>query len=61
MVLIGNSAVVKSRGKRKTWPVAARGRKTPKYGRSFRAMREKAVMTRRMAFSWICQPKKKDA
>jgi len=60
-VLIGNSAAVNRRGKSETCPATARGRKAPRYRRSLRAMSENGMMTSRMAFSWTCQPKRKDA
>jgi hypothetical protein len=60
-VLIGNSAAVNRSGKSETWPATASGRKAPRYRRSLSAMSENGMMTSRIAFSWTCQPKRKDA
>ena len=60
-VLTGNSAAVNRRGNRETCPATARGRKAPRYRRSFRASKLNGMMTRRIAFSCTCQPNKKDA
>lgn len=56
----GNSMAVNSSGKRLTCPATASGRKAPRYRRSLRAMRLKGMMTSKMAFSWTCQPKRKE-
>jgi hypothetical protein len=60
-VFTGNSAAVNRSGKRETWPATANGLKAPKNLRSWRAIKLKGMMTRRIAFSWTCQPKRKDA
>lgn len=60
-VFTGNSAGVKSRGNRDTWPATAKGRKAPRWRRSRRAMRLKGIMTSNMAFSCTCHPKRNEA
>jgi len=57
----GNSCAVNSNGKRLTCPLTASGRKAPRYRRSLSASRLKGMMTSKMAFSWTCQPKRKEA
>lgn len=59
--LIGNSAYVNRRGNSETWPATARGRKAVRYRRSVMAIRVKGMRTSRIAFSWTCQPKRKEA
>ena len=57
----GHSAAVKINGNRDTCPATANGRNAPRNRRSFRASRLKGIITKRMAFSWTCQPNKKEA
>jgi len=59
--LTGNSDAVKSKGNRLTCPATARGRKAPRCRRSLSAIRLKGMITSRMAFSWTCHPKRKEA
>lgn len=59
--LTGNSEAVKSNGNRLTWPATASGRKAPRWRRSLSAIRLKGMMTSSIAFSWTCQPKRKEA
>jgi hypothetical protein len=60
MVFTGNSCVVYKSGKSETWPATARGLKAPRWRRSRKQSRRNGIMTRRMAFSWTCQPKRKE-
>lgn len=60
-VLIGNSAAVNSKGNSETCPAIARDLNALKYRLSLRAMRLKGIMIRRTAFSWTCQPNRKEA
>lgn len=60
-VLIGNSAAVNRIGNSDTWPATASGRNAPKYRRSCSAIRLNGTMTRRIAFSWTCHPKRNEA
>ena len=60
-VLTGHSAAVKINGNRDTCPATANGRNAPRNRRSFRASRLKGIITKRIAFSWTCQPNKNEA
>ena len=51
---------MKRSGKSETWPATARGRKAERYRLSASARRLKGIRMRRMAFSWTCQPKRKE-
>lgn len=60
IVLIGNSAGVKSNGKSDTWPATISGRNALRCRRSVKAIKLKGIMTKRIAFSCTCQLKRND-
>lgn len=51
---------MKRRGKRETWPATASGRKAPRCLRSRRLVKVCGMRISKIAFSWTCQPKRKD-
>lgn len=61
IVLIGNSPGVNNRGNSETWPATASGRNVERCRLSRSAIKLKGIMTRRIAFSWTCQPNKNEA